>query len=87
MDKEDIIIDMIKDFKNDNNERFDKLENDNNKRFDKLENEINEIKDNHIKHLIEDVNELKGSFNVIKPIGYTIAGGVVLAVIKYLFFP
>lgn len=34
-----------------------------------------------------DLRELKGSFDIIKPVGITIAGGVVLAVIKYLFFP
>lgn len=115
MDKEDIIIEMIKDFKNEND-----------KNFDKLEKEINEIKDNHIKHIYDKLNrleldlkneiseirtelkgetgeiraelkggtseiraelrELKGNFDIIKPIGLTIAGGVVLAVIKYLFF-
>jgi len=33
------------------------------------------------------IYELKGSFSIIKPVGVVIAGGVVVAVLKYLFFP
>jgi hypothetical protein len=54
---------------------------------EKLTEKLNTFETNHLKHIELEIENLKGSLDVVKPISYMIAGGVLLSVVKYLFFP
>lgn len=64
MEKEDILIELIKEKFDKQNEKFDRLEKENKKLEDKLDN----IENNHIQHIYKDLEEIKTDIKIFKAV-------------------